>query len=176
MNGARADLPVLEGARVLLRPPREGELTELAGLMASDPQTSAWWGTSAETIGKWFADTRVAVLVVEEDGGVVGVVGYEEEEDPEYKSVSLDIGLLSCAVGRGLGAETLRVLAQWLIDERGHHRLTIDPATDNERAIGAYRKVGFKPVGVMREYERRSDGSWHDSLLMDMLAGELEDA
>jgi aminoglycoside 6'-N-acetyltransferase len=33
--------------------------------------------------------------------------------------------------------------------------------------------VGFRPVGVMRRYERGPDGVWHDGLLMDMLAGEL---
>jgi aminoglycoside 6'-N-acetyltransferase len=26
----------------------------------------------------------------------------------------------------------------------------------------------------MREYERGPDGTWHDGLLMDLLAGELE--
>jgi aminoglycoside 6'-N-acetyltransferase len=28
-------------------------------------------------------------------------------------------------------------------------------------------------VGVMRAYERGDDGTWHDGLLMDLLAGEL---
>jgi hypothetical protein len=35
------------------------------------------------------------------------------------------------------------------------------------------RAVGLRPVGVMREYERGPDGSWHDGLLMDPLAREL---
>jgi aminoglycoside 6'-N-acetyltransferase len=33
--------------------------------------------------------------------------------------------------------------------------------------------VGFKSVGIMRKYERGPDGSWHDSLLMDLLADEF---
>jgi aminoglycoside 6'-N-acetyltransferase len=28
-------------------------------------------------------------------------------------------------------------------------------------------------VGVMREYERGPDGTWHDGLLMELLASEL---
>jgi aminoglycoside 6'-N-acetyltransferase len=67
----------------------------------------------------------------------------------------------------------IRALARYLIDVRGHHRLTIDPAAANERAIHAYRRVGFRPVGIMRRYERGPDGTWHDGLLMDLLAGEL---
>jgi aminoglycoside 6'-N-acetyltransferase len=65
------------------------------------------------------------------------------------------------------------VLARYLIEERGHHRLTIDPAADNAAAIRAYEKVGFRPVGRMRSYERGPDGTWHDGLLMDLLADEL---
>ena len=60
-----------------------------------------------------------------------------------------------------------------LIDERGHHRITIDPAATNAAAIRAYEKVGFRRVGVMRSYERDADGrDWHDGLLMELLAGE----
>ena len=57
--------------------------------------------------------------------------------------------------------------------DRGHHRFTIDPAAGNERAIRCYAAVGFKPVGLMREYERVDSGPWHDGLLMDLLAHEL---
>ncbi len=77
------------------------------------------------------------------------------------------------AQGRGLGPDAIRTLATYLIDERGHHRLTIDPAAANEAAIRAYAKVGFRPVGVMREYQRMPDGRWVDALLMDLLADQL---
>jgi aminoglycoside 6'-N-acetyltransferase len=46
----------------------------------------------------------------------------------------------------------VRTLARYLIDERGHHRLTIDPAADNAAAVRTYEKVGFRAVGLMREY------------------------
>ena len=53
--------------------------------------------------------------------------------------------------------------------ERGHHRLTIDPAADNEPAIRCYTAAGFRTVGVMRRYERGRDGSFHDGLLMELV-------
>ena len=34
-------------------------------------------------------------------------------------------------------------------------------------------KLGFRPVGVMRRYQRMTDGRWVDALLMDLLADEL---
>ncbi len=79
------------------------------------------------------------------------------------------------AVTKGFGPEAIRILARYLIDVRGHHRLTIDPAADNVNAIKAYERIGFRPVGRMRSYERGTDGTWHDGLLMDMLAEELRD-
>jgi aminoglycoside 6'-N-acetyltransferase len=67
----------------------------------------------------------------------------------------------------------MRTLARHLIDDHRHHRLVVDPAADNVAAICCYTKVGFRPVGVMRQYERGPDGTWHDGLLMDLLADEL---
>ena len=85
-----------------------------------------------------------------------------------YRSVGLDIFLTTALHGQGLGREALRlVIAHYL--ERGHHRFTIDPAADNERAIRTYAAVGFKPVGRLRDYELGADGTWHDGLLMDLL-------
>jgi aminoglycoside 6'-N-acetyltransferase len=114
-------------------------------------------------------------LAIEVDGEVVGAVQFFEEEDPMYRHANIDLYLTTSRHGQGLGSEAVRVLARYLIEERGHHRLTIDPAAANQAAIRAYEKVGFRPVGVMRSYERGLDGTFHDGLLMELLAGELLD-
>ena len=67
----------------------------------------------------------------------------------------------------------MRTLARHLFDDHGHHRIEIDPAADNAAAIRAYTKVGFRPVGITRRSERGADGTWHDGLLMDLLADEF---
>jgi aminoglycoside 6'-N-acetyltransferase len=101
------------------------------------------------------------------------MVQYAEELDPKYRHASVDIFLDPAFRGRGIGAEAVRQVVVGLIDERGHHRITIDPAAGNEAAIRAYTKVGFRTVGVLRSYERDRDGrGWHDGLMMDLLAGE----
>jgi RimJ/RimL family protein N-acetyltransferase len=89
------------------------------------------------------------------------------------RHAGIDLFLGREARGRGLGPDAIRTLARYLFEERGHHRLTIDPAAANDRAIRAYERVGFRPVGVMRQYERGGDGEFHDGLLLDMLRGEL---
>jgi aminoglycoside 6'-N-acetyltransferase len=103
----------------------------------------------------------------------VGTVQFHEENEPDYRHAGLDIFLDAEHQGRGLGSEALRTLARYLVEVRGHHRLTIDPSAANERAIRAYGRIGFRPVGLMRRYERGADGTFHDGLLMDLLADEL---
>ena len=49
------------------------------------------------------------------------------------------------------------------------------PAADNERAIRSYKRVGFRPVGILRQAERGPDGRWRDALAMDLLAAELRE-
>jgi aminoglycoside 6'-N-acetyltransferase len=114
-----------------------------------------------------------AGYVIEAGGEFAGFIAYAEESDPMYRHAGIDIALSERWRGRGLGADALRTLAAHLFEARGHHRLTIDPAADNQRAIRAYEGVGFRPVGIMRRYERGADGTWHDGLLMDLLVGEL---
>lgn len=112
-------------------------------------------------------------LVIEHAGSVVGAIQFGEETDPRYRHATIDLYLDPAVHGRGLGPDAVRAVARYLVTERGHHRITIDPAADNEAAIRAYTKVGFRPVGVLRRYERGNDGTWHDGLLMELLADEL---
>lgn len=104
---------------------------------------------------------------------VIGAIQASEENEPDYRHAGIDLFLATAAQGRGLGPEAIRLVATWLIDVRGHHRLTIDPAADNVAAVRAYRKVGFEPVGRLRLYERGADGEWHDAVLMELLAEDL---
>lgn len=115
-------------------------------------------------------------FVIDVSGEVVGAIQYAEEEDPMYRHASIDIFLTTSRHGQGLGTEALRILVRYLFEERGHHRLTIDPAADNDHAIRAYERVGFRRVGLMRKYEKGPDGTWHDGLLMDMLVDDFRDS
>lgn len=85
-----------------------------------------------------------------------------------------ELAVLVPVHGRGVGRDALRTPARHLVRDRGHHRLTIDPAADNEPAVRCYTAVGFRPVGIMRCYERDvAGGGWHDGLLMDLLVDDL---
>lgn len=165
----------LTGERATLRPATRADAPRLATILA-EPAVAEPWGpvTDEEVRGLVDGDDAV-VLAIEVDGEVVGAIQYDEEADEQYRHANIDIFITSARHRQGIGTDAIRTLARYLIDERGHHRLTIDPAADNAAAIAAYERVGFRPVGIMRQYERGPDGTWHDGLLMDLLADELSD-
>jgi aminoglycoside 6'-N-acetyltransferase len=169
------ELPTLRGERVVLRPLADGDVDPLADVLL-EPAVARWW--SPDSVEQHRAGFREDVrergaFAIEVAGELAGWLGVHEETEPHYRHGSMDIFLAPARHGTGLGPEALRLCARWLIEARGHHRLTIDPAAANARAIGVYASIGFRPVGVMRAYERGADGAWHDGLLMDMLAHEL---
>ena len=159
---------------MILRPVADDDRRRLRDILA-EPEVARWWALSASASDASDDDDSdgEVQLAIERDSEVVGAIQYAEEQDPDYRHASVDIYLTTSVQGQGLGPDAIRTLARYLFDERGHHRLTIDPAATNTRAIAAYAKVGFKPVGIMRQYERSPDGTWHDGLLMDLLAEEL---
>jgi aminoglycoside 6'-N-acetyltransferase len=167
--------PTLRGRAVTLRPLAPEDVDRVVAIRL-EPGVLRWWGPpDAESLRRQAAgDCEERAFAIEADGELVGLIQCGEETDPDYRHASIDILLAERAQRRGLGTDAIRTLARYLLDERGHHRLTIDPAAGNAAAIRAYEKVGFRPVGVMRSYWRGPDGAWHDTLLMDLLADELE--
>jgi aminoglycoside 6'-N-acetyltransferase len=153
---------------MILRPLARGDEVELRRILA-EPAVARWWDAPEDDF-PWEDDPESVRLVIEVDGAVGGMIQFYEEPDPKYRHASIDLFLDPALHGRGLGTEAVRRVVRHLLDERGHHRITIDPAAANAAAIRAYEKVGFRPVGVMRRYERDVDGrGWHDGLLMELV-------
>jgi len=163
----------LDGARVTLRAASVADAPAVLEILTA-PGVAPWWpGVTLEECHEVIADPDVHAFVVEHDGDAVGFIQFSEEQDADYRHASIDVALHDRWQGKGLGTDAVRTLARHLVLDRGHHRVTIDPAAANSRAIRCYEKVGFQAVGVMREYERGGDGTWRDGLLMDLLADDV---
>jgi aminoglycoside 6'-N-acetyltransferase len=177
--------------RIALRALREGDEAELLRIYRT-PEVARWWG-APEPGFPWSDDPESERFAIElrgaDPGGtsdgarrpesqgalvgmtLVGMIQVYEEQTPRYRHAAIDLFLDPAVRGRGIGGEAVAQLARMLFEERGHHRVTIDPAVDNLAAVRAYEKVGFRRVGVMRRYEREPEGGkWRDGLLMELLA------
>lgn len=142
-----------------LRRFRPADAYALERLLA-EPEVKRWWPDGDYD--------RHHGWVVDVGGDLAGWIQYVEEPYEWYPSVALDIALTTELHGRGYGRRVLRLVIEHFA-AKGHHRFTIDPNVENERAIRSYAAVGFKPVGVLRAYERNPEGGWNDGLLMDLI-------
>ena len=168
-------MSTLQGALVSLRPPLPEDVSHLAEIRRTPTVLERWRGGDDLTaaVEEDLAETDTTGYVIEFEGRIVGWVQWHAEEDPDYRHAGIDIYVDPAVHGRGVGTDAVRTVARHLLVDHGYHRLVIDPAADNAAAIRSYGKVGFRPVGVMRRYERGGDGTWHDGLLMDLLAEEF---
>jgi aminoglycoside 6'-N-acetyltransferase len=171
----------LRSERLLLRPPREDDVADLVRVL-QEPDVARWWHgfdeakVREELVHPDPSDVTVYGLRPLHGGPVIGAIQFGEEEDPMYRHASIDVFLSAREWGKGLAPEAIRTVVHHLFHSRGHHRIVIDPAAENLRAIRAYEKVGFRRVGTLRQYEKGADGTWHDGLLMELLAAELNDS
>jgi aminoglycoside 6'-N-acetyltransferase len=166
---ASRDIPTLRGRLVTLRPATVADAPLLLAIL-QEPEVARWWRRD-----EWerLDESDAVTFAIELDGVVVGCIQFDEETDPDYLSAAVDIFVSAAVHGRGVGPDAMRTLIVWLIETRGHHRFTVDPAAANARAIHVYEKLGFRRVGVLLRYERVADGEWRDALLLELQAEEL---
>lgn len=152
---------------IRLRPLVAEDALELTRIHRT-PEVSRWWAQPDADFP--FDEPDATRWTIEVDGAVAGLIEFHEETEPRYRHASIDLFVDPALHGRGIGTEAVRSTVAYLIAQRGHHRITIDPAVANAGAIRSYEKAGFKPVGVMRSYERDADRDrWHDGLLMELV-------
>src|SRR5579864_9099738 len=127
---------VIRGRGVTLRRATLDDLPRFAAIINS-PEVARWWGipSDADKLRDDLWGPDVTTYAIESGGSIAGLIQYHEENEPDYRSAGIDLALAPEWHGRGLGSDAVRALAGHLFAERGHHRLTIDPAADNARAI-----------------------------------------
>jgi len=149
---------------VILRPATSADVPDLARIRSTPEVRRRWRGDDdlVAEVDRDLDDPELQTYAIVLDDRIVGAIQWSAETEPDYRHAQIDIYLDPSVHGEGIGSDAVRTLARHLVDDHGHHRIVIDPAADNTAAIRCYEKVGFRPVGIMRRYERDADGSWHD--------------
>lgn len=170
----------MRGPRIELRRVTEQDLPRLLAILR-EPEVAVHWSEPDDAFDRRellagdpaSGDERCSTFCIVLKREVIGWIAAWENDHRDYRHAGVDLFLSAAHQGRGIGPEAIRLVCSWLFDVQGHHRVTIDPAADNVRAIAAYEKVGFKRVGRMRKYERGSDGTYHDGMLLELIAGDV---
>jgi aminoglycoside 6'-N-acetyltransferase len=159
-------MPELRGEIVVLRPVRFEDAARLREIRV-EPAVREWWSALEDAFP--FEEPERPRFTIWVDGQIAGMIQYGEEDEPDYRHAWIDLFVATSFHGRGIGTDAVRTMARYLVDERGHHRLTIDPSLENEAAVRAYEKAGFERVGVLRLAERSPRGDWRDALFMEQV-------
>jgi phosphinothricin acetyltransferase len=115
---------------------------------------------------------RHPVLVAEHEGAVAGWASLNVFNARRAYEHVADVSLYveREARGRGVGRQLLDALVL-TARELGYHKLVLAAFPWNEAGMRAYRRAGFREVGIYKE-QGRLDGRWVDTVVMEkILAG-----
>lgn len=152
-------MPPEAGFSYGFRPLAEADLPLIARWLA-EPHVAQWWGDSAaelEGIASHIDSIAVEPFIIELDGRPIGYIQscdlyLDEDENPfddqPFGTLGIDqfIGEPGM-IGLGHGPRLIAQFAEMMFEE-GAPRLIVDPAPANRRAIRAYERAGFRPLGL----------------------------
>lgn len=133
---------------------------------ADAPQLTAWWndgkvmahagfpmglGTTKEKV---IAGLREGLLVIEENGRLIGECNYRPQEG-KIVQIGIKICETDCQ-NRGVGRKILSMLISRLFRD-GYEKIVLDTNLTNVRAQHVYESLGFTKLRVNKD-------SWKDQL------------
>jgi len=148
-------------------------LVALARSVGSEPEgwliTIGEWRTVGEERRHLRAvrgSRRAAVLVAEDESGIVGRLSIVRDENPASDHVA-DVGLMVAKGSRrqGVGSSLLAAAEEWA-RRTGIAKIELHVFTHNQGALALYRRAGYREVGLREGHFRRA-GALIDAILME---------
>jgi RimJ/RimL family protein N-acetyltransferase len=175
-------LPSLRTPRLVLRRPIASDIADRLSLgrdpeiyrnLGADPrklqpltdeQAKAWVENIASHPAAW---------VIEHQGRAIGEILIDNFVEADHRA-GLIVGILdvSC-LGKGLGTEAIRAVAEFSFDVLSLHKLSMRVLSFNTRAIRAYERVGFVREGLERESALIA-GIWYDDVIVGLLRRDFD--
>lgn len=174
---------MIKGEWIALRPVESADLPAMRRWF-DDRETMRHWGRprpfvterefEADLSGRFsHFQTEGYFTVVDPNGEPIGRIDYSSL-DARNRSCQLSILIgEEWARGRRYGADAIVALLRHLFHDRNLHRVELTVLVWNERAIRAYRRIGFREEGTLRDY-RFVDGGYVDELQMSILRHEFD--
>jgi RimJ/RimL family protein N-acetyltransferase len=150
---------LLDYAHVVLQE-SEYFLLEPDELQLSEEEEQDWIQEHCEEHGS-------LLLAAEVDGFIVGLIGFEN--GPQRRVThrgNLHVSVARPWRGIGIGTILLQSLIDWAIADPIIEKVSLSVMVSNHRAIGLYRKFGFREEGCLAREIKIAPGRYEDELLM----------
>lgn len=162
------------GPLVTLRAPQASDLDPLLAILL-EPEVALWWvGYSRERVQAEFIEAPETTRIIEVDGECAGALYVIRGADPEYPTTVMHLFISTAVRGRRVGEEALALAIRHEFAS-GITRITIDPNEHNGGAIRSFERVGFKRIGVLRDYQVRPGGTLEAALFLDLTRSDFPD-
>ena len=130
------------------------------------------WLEKATIVDPWKDQVVHFIVIDKKTREFLGITRFYEIKSP-HRRASLGVSIYDPEHrSKGYGTEATRLMLWVGFHILGLHSIYLDTMEDNERAIRAAEKAGFKKVGVFRETEL-VDGEYKGLLYMDILQQEF---
>ena len=157
----------LVGSVVSLRAPVQGDLDPLVAIL-HEPEVAFWWvGYTPERVQREFIASPEVTRIIEVEGECAGAMFVLRGDDPEYPTTVMHIFIGTRFRGRRIGEEALALAIRHEF-ANGISRITLDPNAHNEGVIRSFERLGFRRIGVLRDYQLRPDGTLEDAVFLDL--------
>lgn len=131
--------------------------------------TPAWHEQNVARLLADHAEGRfVPLLLVADDGDVVGRVNVSTIVRGAFDSASLGYWVAAARAGQGLMTAAVGVVVDLARDELGLHRLEASTLVDNVASQAVLKHHGFVRYGLAEQYLRIA-GRWQDHLLFQRI-------
>lgn len=173
---------LLQGKRISLRPMRSREI-ELLLKWVNNPANIPFWYGKKKTLKQvkedwkphYFSDKDPysgRCFAIIKDKEAIGMINYNRiDKDNRNTDIDIIIGDKK-NWNQGYGTDAVSTLAEYLFRHFRLNRIALGVYAHNPRAIQAYKKVGFKQEGIMRE-DAFIQGKFVDTVWMSLLRREF---
>ena len=162
------------GPVVTLRPPIERDLDPLFAIL-SEPEVAVWWvGYTLDRVREEFIAAAATTRIIEVGGECAGALYVLRGADAEYPTTVMHLFIGTTFRGNRVGEEALALAIRHEF-ANGITRVTLDPNVHNDGAIRSYERLGFRRIGVLRDYQVRPGGTLEDALFLDLTRSDFPD-
>ncbi|WZL82731.1 GNAT family N-acetyltransferase [Vallitaleaceae bacterium 9-2] len=121
-------------------------------------------------------DDSKQFLIAEVEGQIVAncSVGFLSSNRRYLHRAGLGISVKQDKWGLGIGRIMMKESISWC-KEKGVEQLELEVVTNNERAVGLYKSLGFDTYGTKKHALRYSDGTYADEYFMILFLGTMKE-
>ena len=110
-------------------------------------------------------------IQMKESSKVVGSFGVHDI-DFYRRSCEISYAVSPDFWGKGVFNESLTLALDFLINKSDFYRIIATTSSDNNRSIGALKKVGFKEEGILRNFYLKDNGVRYNATALSLLSSE----